>query len=1099
MHPIRLAIALSLVCVVGLHANEQRVSPISTREMASSRPGLSAVEFSIGSETERLVLIRAIRIDPSFSPNIDDPLPPSLALFDRAQTLIALSDEQQTLDVASLDRVNSLASTLGPADSSLLVTLPPGVYTAQIDIPGGAQIEAYDLTPPETTSVSATVKVETDDSSVPRSAATTIPEPGSATSALAGTAPHSADNNEDFRFSLSELTRVIELYNTMNGSTRTGGYRLEATSEDGFAADPTTPASATVTLARYHSVDTNRDGKISLYELTRVIQLYNFRTGTIRTGDYRVEASSEDGFASGAGNPVVTLIASKSASDESGNNPGELTFTRSGSTSAALAISYAVGGTAINGTDYALLNGALTIPAGAATAKLAVSPNPDLQTEGTATAVLTLAENSGYLVGSKSSATVTNVDSPATLYFAALRPETGASDSTGSGSATIVINAAENLATVNVAYSNLSSDVVSAHLRISPSGDFVANVPRTQNAGTAWRFTPVGIYTSTDLVNALKSGNIFVGIDTSKYPSGELRGAYITGSGSHVFTAPAAPPLVSLVATTAAEAARFLTQATFGPTKSEIDALAGQSIDSWLTAQLALPFSAHRSATVADRSTYGGSPSTTNFNAIYPPNRQVAWFTRALTTPDQLRQRVAFALSQIFVVSDVSLGNDNQTEPLANYYDILGNGAFGNFRTLLENVTLSPMMGIYLSSLRNAKADPVAGTTPDENFAREVMQLFTIGLNQLQPDGTLKLGAEALPIATYNQTTITEMAKVFTGWGYPSANLNAFRSATANYFAPMQLFPSFHDTTAKSIVNAVVLPANLAGTEDLRLTLDALFNHPNTGPFISKQLIQRLITSNPSPAYIYRVAQKFSNNGSGVRGDLTAVVRAIYADYEARSSSVAGNITYGKLKEPLLRLTALLRGFGASASSGRYAGFQVTLNGTPISGSNPPLAAGETPVNNGSSTNISGVQNTLAEAALRSPTVFNFFSPSYVVPGPLAAAGLVAPEFQITDDTTSINVPNFFRGFVFASNTATTVAASATLALNLTYEQTLVPTPIALVDHLNLVLASGRLSTTARDRIVTALGALPAATSTLDRARSAVLLVATSPASAIQK
>jgi uncharacterized protein (DUF1800 family) len=415
------------------------------------------------------------------------------------------------------------------------------------------------------------------------------------------------------------------------------------------------------------------------------------------------------------------------------------------------------------------------------------------------------------------------------------------------------------------------------------------------------------------------------------------------------------------------------------------------------------------------------------------------------------------------------------------------------------------MMAEYLSSLRNAKATfNSAGavlTTPDENYAREIMQLFTIGLSLLQPDGTLQLGADGLPIPTYNQTTITEMAKVFTGWGYASTNLTQFRTAPTNYFNPLGLFPAFHEDTAKNLspVLTTPIPANLGGVEDLKRALDALFNHQNTGPFVSRQLIQRLVTSNPSPAYIYRVAQKFANNGSGVRGDLGAVVRAILTDYEARSPEVISNVTYGKLKEPLLRLTALLRTFNASSRINRFSGFQNTVDGAPITPTTPNPNDSSRVSSNSSSTNTTGIQNSLAEAALRSPTVFNFYSPDYVLPGELAKAGLVAPEFQITDDIYSINVPNTLRTFILASNAATTVTGNATLVLDLSYEQTLVGNPAALIDHLATVLTANAMTPAARARAVTALNGLASTSSALERAQIAVLLVATAPAGATQK
>ncbi|MCX6954959.1 MAG: DUF1800 family protein [Verrucomicrobia bacterium] len=745
--------------------------------------------------------------------------------------------------------------------------------------------------------------------------------------------------------------------------------------------------------------------------------------------------------------------------------------------------------------------------------KIPLSPNPDVQNEGTDTVVLTLATGTGYLIGAQNSATVTIADSPATLYVASVRPTGSAvSGTTASGTASILLSASGTLAAVNVSFSNLSTPEVTAHLVIGANEDYIFTLPQGQVNGAQWFFSPTGPYSSAALLDALKSGNISVRIDTAKYPAGEVKGSFIQGSGSSTFVAPTAPPTVSLANVTAVDAARFLTQATFGPTKAEIDSLTGGSIDTWLTAQLALPFTSHRTAINDDRNTFGGSNSYSNWNAIHLPNRQSAWFKVSLTAPDQLRQRVAFALSQLLVVSDVALGDDNRSEPLANYYDLLGNGAFGNFRSLLETVTLSPLMGEYLSSLRNSKADPVTGQTPDENYAREVMQLFTIGLQQLQPDGTLALGSDGLPIASYDQNTVTEMAKVFTGFAYPSTNLTAFRTAGANYFAPMQLFPAFHDNTAKNInlTSLTVIPADTsaaAGTNDLKLALDALFTHPNTGPFVSKFLIQRLVTSNPSPAYVYRVAQKFANNGSGVRGDLAAVVRAILTDYEARSPAVASNVTYGKLKEPLLRLTGLLRTFGASSTSGRFLGYRNTLvDGTLITGTTPlPAVDARLPNTSGSptissSTLVYNALGNIAEAALRSTTVFNFYHSDYVLPGPLASAGLVAPEFEITDDNFAILVPNYLRTFV--NGTTTGVAATIqpyVVTLNTTYEQTLVSNPTALIDHLNNVLCAGSLTSAARTRIVSALAAVPTATTTEDRAKTAIFLVLTSPNASVQK
>ena len=588
---------------------------------------------------------------------------------------------------------------------------------------------------------------------------------------------------------------------------------------------------------------------------------------------------------------------------------------------------------------------------------------------------------------------MTITDIPAVLYIAQLRPTSGASSSTGSGVATILISPSGTAASVSVSFSNLTSDEVVAHLAIGGdmnNGTYVLNLPQGQVMSLAWTPTAAGAYSAAQVVSALQNGNLYVEIDSATYPSGELGGQFITGAGSQVFTPPAAPPAINLSTVSAADAPRFLTQATFGPTTTDIATLQSQGYSAWITNQMAVPETSHRAATDADANAF---PPTGQF-VVTQNNRQAAWWKIVVTGPDQLRQRVAFALSEIFVTSDVASQLANQPDGLADYYDLLANDAFGNFRQLLQDVTLSPAMGNYLNMLENAAANPAKGTAADENYAREVQQLFTIGLNELQPDGTLVLDSNGLPIPTYNQNEIVQTANVFTGWGYYSTATNpSFYGTAANFDQPMMLYPNYHDNTQKTIINNIVLPANEGGAADLKAELDALFNHPNTGPFICAQLIQRLVTSNPSPGYVYRVAQVFDNDGTGTRGNLAAVVKAILLDYEARSLTLAANASYGKLKEPLLRMTAIYRAFGASAADGRFAIF------------NP--------------------QTNLDQAALRSPTVFNFFDPGYVQQGALASAGLLAPEFEITDASTAISVPNNIYSAIYYS----TPPASTTITL----------------------------------------------------------------------
>ena len=327
---------------------------------------------------------------------------------------------------------------------------------------------------------------------------------------------------------------------------------------------------------------------------------------------------------------------------------------------------------------------------------------------------------------------------------------------------------------------------------------------------------------------------------------------------------------------------------------------------------------------------------------------------------DQLRQRVAWALSQILVTSQVSLAN-RYPFGLADYYDMLAHHAFGDFRQLIEEVTLHPMMGVYLSMLGNRKPNAELNIRPDENYARELMQLFTIGLVELNADGTPKLDAHNQPIPTYDQAVVEGFAHVFTGWhwactfGSPgNCGFSNTRGTVPNQILPMQLFPEEHDTGAKRLLtypNAVksVIPAGQTAEQDLADALDNIFHHPNVGPFISRQLIQRLVTSNPSPAYVARVSAVFDDDGTGQRGNLGAVVRAILLDAEARAPASTADPDASKLKEPVLRLTQLWRAYDGRAANGRY--FNI----------NPSVDFGQGP--------------------LQAPSVFNFYSPFYAPPG----------------------------------------------------------------------------------------------------------------------
>jgi uncharacterized protein (DUF1800 family) len=442
-----------------------------------------------------------------------------------------------------------------------------------------------------------------------------------------------------------------------------------------------------------------------------------------------------------------------------------------------------------------------------------------------------------------------------------------------------------------------------------------------------------------------------------------------------------------------------------------------------------------------------------------------AWWTNAISGQDQLRQRVAFALSETLVTSINSAGLANRPYALPAYYDVLVRDAFGNYRQLLEDITLNPAMGAYLNMLENDKADPSRGTLPNENYARELMQLFSIGLYDLNLDGSLTLSSSGFPIATYGQDAILGTAAVLTGWTYaqPGVANPVFLPGPArqSWRDPMINIASHHQTDAKTILNGVVLPANQTAAQDLKTTLDTIFNHPNVGPFICRQLIERLVTSNPSPGYLYRVVSVFNDNGQGVRGDLKAVVRAILLDYDARVGFPTAQGA-GHQREPVIRVTNLLRAFNATSPSGKYSVRNAYAN--------------------------------LDEEAMHSPTVFNFFEPDYSAPGAIAAAGLKSPEFEITTDTTVISATNYLRTAIYTG----LGPSSDRITLNVADEQTRASDPAGLVDHLNSLLMAGGMSSNTRNILINAVTQIPA-TNTLERVRTAIYLVVNSPEFVVDK
>ncbi|MES2390505.1 MAG: DUF1800 domain-containing protein [Acidobacteriota bacterium] len=499
---------------------------------------------------------------------------------------------------------------------------------------------------------------------------------------------------------------------------------------------------------------------------------------------------------------------------------------------------------------------------------------------------------------------------------------------------------------------------------------------------------------------------------------------------------------ITFYTTTATAAARLLDQATFGPTMTDIQHVQQVGLSGYLQEQFAQPTTPLASIPT--------SPLPAVCLSANNPTvcEESEWWTTAIRGPDQLRQRVAFALSEMFVVS--TQGNSGASIP--QFHNALANDAFGNFSKIMKDVALSPAMGGYLNMLNSAVA--AAGQIPNENFARENMQLFTIGTAMLNQDGTPQLDGSGNPIQPYTETQIQAFAKAYTGWTYATstgASPTKFPNKTVNFDYPMAAVESAHDTTSKALLNGTVLPAGQTAEQDLDGALGNIFNHTNVGPFVCKQLIQHLVTSTPSPAYVTRVAAVFANNGSGVRGDMKAVLTAILTDQEARAGDTNASYDGGHLREPILFLTAMIRGLGFT---------NTDVNGSFYSLSNQSVKLGEEPY--------------------RANSVFNFFPPSYVIPD----STINAPEFGIENTATATLRQSLADTIVSNKISGFTVDLSATSALG-----TQAATPATLVTTLSTLLMHSQMPSNMQTAIISAITPL---TSNAQRVRVALYLVITS-------
>lgn len=531
------------------------------------------------------------------------------------------------------------------------------------------------------------------------------------------------------------------------------------------------------------------------------------------------------------------------------------------------------------------------------------------------------------------------------------------------------------------------------------------------------------------------------------------------GTPAPVPTAPAPPTQAQLFA-----AANLGRQATFGLPYADVESLAIEGHEAWLERQFTLPVSEHLpiATDFFNRREAGEFDAFEDDIEFLVFARRLAWWHQAITADDVVRQRVAFALSQIFVVSDNVDELNVYPNALSGYNDVLLRNAFGNYRDLLKEVALHPAMGVFLSHLNNRKADPLANTFPDENFAREVMQLFSIGLFELNPDGTLQTDTNGSSIPTYDNDDIREFAKIFTGlsWG---GDDGFFGNETPNFAEPMQAFEDSHEPGEKRLLNGRIVPAGQTAEQDIDSAIDNLFQHPNVGPFIGRLLIQRLVTSNPSAAYVERVSGAFADNGLGVRGDMRAVLRSILLDPEAQG--VGAPEYFGRVREPVLRYASVLRQFGASSDDGFVAEIGYRLQ---FLGKQHPLS---------------------------SPSVFNFYLPDHAPQGAIAEQGLVAPELQIMTSAAVINMSNVFD-LMFLSQTPTEAPEPlAPTNLDISDYLALADDIEGLLDRLDVVVTAGTLSQDTRTAIANVLADIA---DTEFRTQMAIYLMLISPDALVQ-
>ena len=574
-----------------------------------------------------------------------------------------------------------------------------------------------------------------------------------------------------------------------------------------------------------------------------------------------------------------------------------------------------------------------------------------------------------------------------------------------------------------------------ATTQVGGTSQFAAAVINTANTAVTWQ------------VNGAAGGGASIG----------------TISASGLYTAPLTLPSTTSVSITAVSqaspavsgtvtetlfgasmttAARLLDQASFGPTADTIQHVQSVGVNGYLAEQFAQP------ATLLPAIPTNPLPALCLANNAAYPCAESEWWQTAITGNDQLRQRVAFALSEMFVVSTQAIPGQS----IPSFHNALASDAFSNFSTIMKDVTLSPAMGGYLNMLNSAK--PTGTQIANENYARELMQLFTLGLYKLNQDGSVQTDGQGAPVLAYTQAQVQAFARAYTGWTLANAaggTVTKLPNNSGDYSDPMVAVAAQHDTTSKTLLDGTVLSGGQTATQDLDGALANIFNNSNVGPFVGEQLIQHLVTSTPSPAYVKRVSAVFANNGSGVRGDMKAVITAILTDTEARAGDTNASFDGGHLREPVLFLTAMIRGLGFSNTDA-----------------------------NGSYFSLSGQAAKLGEEPYRANSVFNFFAPEYVIPD----SNLNAPEFGIENTATAVLRLSLADSIVNNKISSFAVDLSATSAMG-----KLAAKPADLVDTLSMLFMHSQMPDTMRSTIINAITPL---TNNAQRARVAIYLVITS-------